>query len=73
MLIMLCYYPLPLRWSEMRDAFQVLVKDVQWNIRRTLSYSLHELARILSKRHTSSTTNTTTTTTRFGSGPSGIS
>lgn len=35
------------RWGEVREAFQLLVRDVQWNIRRTLAFSLHEVAKVL--------------------------
>lgn len=37
----------PQAWDDVREAFQLLVRDVQWNIRRTLAFSLHELARVL--------------------------
>eukprot|EP00162_Nutomonas_longa_P012401 comp21072_c0_seq1/m.44380 comp21072_c0_seq1/g.44380 ORF comp21072_c0_seq1/g.44380 comp21072_c0_seq1/m.44380 type:complete len:611 (+) comp21072_c0_seq1:46-1878(+) len=37
----------PQRWSELSQAYLHLVKDVQWKVRRTLSHSLHEVAKIL--------------------------
>lgn len=39
----------PRRWAPfLREAFQALVRDMHWTIRRTLAFSLHELARMLS-------------------------
>ncbi|KAL6051210.1 Serine/threonine-protein phosphatase 4 regulatory subunit 1 [Balamuthia mandrillaris] len=35
------------RWDEVKDTFLVLVKDYQWKVRRPLSHSLHEIARIV--------------------------
>merc|ERR1711871_1466455 len=35
------------RWGEIRSTFFALARNEQWKVRRTLSYSLHELARIL--------------------------
>eukprot|EP00696_Hemimastix_kukwesjijk_P006410 gnl/Hemi2/18114_TR5984_c0_g2_i1.p1 gnl/Hemi2/18114_TR5984_c0_g2~~gnl/Hemi2/18114_TR5984_c0_g2_i1.p1 ORF type:complete len:632 (-),score=223.96 gnl/Hemi2/18114_TR5984_c0_g2_i1:68-1963(-) len=35
------------RWSEIHPAFSLLVKDIQWKVRRTLAFSLHEIAKIL--------------------------
>eukprot|EP00760_Papus_ankaliazontas_P009641 PhM_4_TR14113/c0_g1_i1/m.42997/K15424/PPP4R1; serine/threonine-protein phosphatase 4 regulatory subunit 1 len=35
------------RWSEMESSFQMLIKDVQWKVRKTMAHSLHEVARIV--------------------------
>eukprot|EP00796_Vickermania_ingenoplastis_P012565 gene12565-8611_t len=35
------------RWSAVRDSYATLVKDVQWKVRKSLAYSLHELALLL--------------------------
>jgi hypothetical protein len=35
------------RWGDLREAFQLLVRDVQWNIRRTLAFSIHEIGKVL--------------------------
>lgn len=35
------------RWPELNDLYDHLVKDLQWKVRRTLSFSLHEVAKIL--------------------------
>ncbi|CAM9156070.1 unnamed protein product [Phaeothamnion confervicola] len=35
----------PARWPELRDAFLSLSKDADWNVRKTLSHSLHEIAK----------------------------
>jgi hypothetical protein len=36
------------RWEgELAQTYFTLVKDLQWKVRRTLSYSFHEVARIL--------------------------
>lgn len=35
------------RWPELSGAFNLLIKDIQWKIRRTLAFSLHEIAKIL--------------------------
>lgn len=35
------------RWSELSPTFTSLVRDAQWQVRRTLSFSLHEVAKIL--------------------------
>lgn len=37
----------PDRWSEIAPLFQTLTHDVQRKVRRTLAYSLHEIAKIL--------------------------
>eukprot|EP00696_Hemimastix_kukwesjijk_P006404 gnl/Hemi2/18109_TR5984_c0_g1_i3.p1 gnl/Hemi2/18109_TR5984_c0_g1~~gnl/Hemi2/18109_TR5984_c0_g1_i3.p1 ORF type:complete len:469 (-),score=132.32 gnl/Hemi2/18109_TR5984_c0_g1_i3:126-1532(-) len=33
--------------AEISPAFHLLVKDIQWKVRRTLAFSLHEIAKIL--------------------------
>lgn len=35
------------RWAELSDLYMLLVKDLQWKVRRTLAFSLHEVARIV--------------------------
>lgn len=35
------------RWREMADAFNALIKDAQWKVRRTVASSLHEFALVL--------------------------
>lgn len=35
------------RWREVDDAFATLLKDVQWKVRRTLSFSLHAIAEVV--------------------------
>jgi serine/threonine-protein phosphatase 4 regulatory subunit 1 len=37
----------PIRWGELRDTFAALARDIQWQVRRTLSFSLHEVAKVL--------------------------
>lgn len=34
-------------WPELSRLYKQLVRDSQWKVRRTLSYSLHEVAKIL--------------------------
>ena len=34
-------------WETLVEAFQILVRDVMWNVRKTLSCSLHEIAKVL--------------------------
>jgi len=34
-------------WQHLREAYNELLKDIQWKVRRTLSYSIHEIALIL--------------------------
>lgn len=34
-------------WVALGEAFQILVRDVMWNVRKTLSCSLHEIAKVL--------------------------
>ncbi|CAM9542553.1 unnamed protein product, partial [Choristocarpus tenellus] len=38
----------PLRWGELRDAFICLSRDHNWCVRKTLSHSLHEVAKVIS-------------------------
>lgn len=40
------------RWGSLRDAYATLVKDVQWKVRRSLAYSLHEVAQLLGTKLT---------------------
>jgi serine/threonine-protein phosphatase 4 regulatory subunit 1 len=35
------------KWPELKRLYKILVKDNQWKVRKTLSYSLHEVAKIL--------------------------
>eukprot|EP00755_Sulcionema_specki_P029843 Sspe_Gene.93039::Locus_65756_Transcript_1_1_Confidence_1.000_Length_1920::g.93039::m.93039/K15424/PPP4R1; serine/threonine-protein phosphatase 4 regulatory subunit 1 len=35
------------RWSELEDAYVCLVKDVEWKVRRILSFALHEIGRVV--------------------------
>lgn len=35
------------RWGSVRDAYATLVRDVQWKVRKSMAYSLHEVAAIL--------------------------
>eukprot|EP01103_Thecamoeba_quadrilineata_P000011 TRINITY_DN10006_c0_g1_i1.p1 TRINITY_DN10006_c0_g1~~TRINITY_DN10006_c0_g1_i1.p1 ORF type:complete len:630 (+),score=99.61 TRINITY_DN10006_c0_g1_i1:281-1891(+) len=35
------------RWEELHPTFKVLCEDLQFKIRRTLAYSLHEIAKVL--------------------------
>lgn len=35
------------RWRELDDAFATLLKDVQWKVRKSLAFSIHELAKIV--------------------------
>ncbi|CAM9695084.1 unnamed protein product, partial [Chrysoparadoxa australica] len=37
----------PSRWGEVKEAFQHLARDREWNVRKTLAHSLHELAKVL--------------------------
>eukprot|EP00118_Oscarella_pearsei_P007894 m.39663 g.39663 ORF g.39663 m.39663 type:complete len:859 (+) comp32783_c0_seq7:64-2640(+) len=39
----------PERWYRIRKVYRTLVSNLQWKVRRTLAYSIHELAKILSK------------------------
>lgn len=42
----------PERWPKVREAYGYLLKDMQWRVRRTLAYSVHEVARILGTKTT---------------------
>lgn len=42
----------PSRWAEMADSYATMLKDVQWKVRKSLAYSLHELAIILGSQKT---------------------
>jgi serine/threonine-protein phosphatase 4 regulatory subunit 1 len=35
------------RWGEMEASFQMLIKDVQWKVRKTMAHCLHEIAQII--------------------------
>jgi serine/threonine-protein phosphatase 4 regulatory subunit 1 len=35
------------RWGEVKVTYEVLVKDLQWKVRRPLAHALHEVATIL--------------------------
>ena len=35
------------RWPELSEAFQTLAANIQWKVRKTLAYALHEIAAIL--------------------------
>ena len=35
------------KWPDLKRLYKILVKDNQWKVRKTLSYSLHEVAKIL--------------------------
>lgn len=37
----------PSRWPEVADAYATMLKDVQWKVRKSLAYSLHEMAQLL--------------------------
>ena len=37
------------RWGELSEAFGTLATQIQWKVRRTLAYSLHDIARILGR------------------------
>ncbi|GET87777.1 hypothetical protein, conserved [Leishmania tarentolae] len=37
----------PSRWNEVADAYETMLKDVQWKVRKSLAYSLHEMAALL--------------------------
>jgi serine/threonine-protein phosphatase 4 regulatory subunit 1 len=43
------------RWNLLEKAYNALVKDVQWKVRRTLAYSLHEIAKIVGTEITEKT------------------
>eukprot|EP00759_Apiculatamorpha_spiralis_P032278 PhF_6_TR33724/c1_g1_i1/m.49526/K15424/PPP4R1; serine/threonine-protein phosphatase 4 regulatory subunit 1 len=35
------------RWGEMEASFQMLIKDVQWKVRKTMALSLHDVATLV--------------------------
>ena len=35
------------KWPDLKRLYKILVKDNQWKVRKTLAYSLHEIAKIL--------------------------
>lgn len=35
------------RWRELDESFGTLLKDVQWRVRKSLAYSLHEIANVV--------------------------
>ena len=37
------------RWGELSEAFGTLATQIQWKVRRTLAYSLHDIASILGR------------------------
>jgi serine/threonine-protein phosphatase 4 regulatory subunit 1 len=34
-------------WNKLKPLYETLIKDTRWKVRRTLSFSLHEIAKIL--------------------------
>jgi serine/threonine-protein phosphatase 4 regulatory subunit 1 len=42
-------------WSELEPAYLVLIKDVQWKVRKSLAHSLHEIANIVGQETTEKT------------------
>ncbi|KAN0055274.1 hypothetical protein ACTA71_008379 [Dictyostelium dimigraforme] len=40
------------RWPELKETYLTLVKDTNWKVRRTLSHSIHEIAKILGPAET---------------------
>jgi serine/threonine-protein phosphatase 4 regulatory subunit 1 len=34
-------------WQKLKPTYDLLVKDSRWKVRRTLSFSLHEVAKII--------------------------
>jgi serine/threonine-protein phosphatase 4 regulatory subunit 1 len=37
----------PKSWKKLQPLYESLIKDSRWKVRRTLSFSLHEIAKIL--------------------------
>ena len=37
----------PKSWAKLKPLYETLVRDTRWKVRRTLSFSLHEIAKIL--------------------------
>lgn len=58
--VMYCAYSFPgvlytagaENWEKLKPVYFSLVKDLQWKVRRTLSHSLHEIAKILGEQLT---------------------
>mmetsp|Transcript_36073 Transcript_36073/g.58287 ORF Transcript_36073/g.58287 Transcript_36073/m.58287 type:complete len:638 (+) Transcript_36073:129-2042(+) len=44
----------PDRWSELSETYNALARDPLWKVRRTLAFSIHEVARILGRAVTES-------------------
>ena len=42
------------RWDQLKESYMMLVKDVQWKVRRSLAHSLHKIAEILGTEVTES-------------------
>ena len=42
----------PSWWPQLQPIHESLVKDVRWKVRRTLSFSLHEVAKIIGPEDT---------------------
>lgn len=42
------------RWDELGETYGALLKDVKWKVRKSLAYSLHEIALIVGKEITES-------------------
>jgi len=42
------------RWSELKELYFMLAKDVQWKVRKTLAHSIHEVSKILGTELTES-------------------
>ncbi|KYQ88712.1 protein phosphatase 4 regulatory subunit 1 [Tieghemostelium lacteum] len=40
------------RWNELKDTYITLVSDTNWKVRRSLSHSIHEIAKILGQNET---------------------
>eukprot|EP01128_Nolandella_sp_AFSM9_P009763 TRINITY_DN640_c0_g2_i1.p1 TRINITY_DN640_c0_g2~~TRINITY_DN640_c0_g2_i1.p1 ORF type:complete len:840 (-),score=221.90 TRINITY_DN640_c0_g2_i1:103-2340(-) len=40
------------RWTDLQSTFYTLSSDAQWKVRKTLSYSLHEVAKLLGEKVT---------------------
>eukprot|EP00741_Cyanophora_paradoxa_P023681 tig00021612_g22875.t1 len=43
------------RWGELKGTYETLAADQQWKVRRTLAFSVHEMARILGPEVTAGT------------------
>lgn len=40
----------PDRWDELKETYRKLTKDQEWSVRKTLSHSLHEIAKVLTRQ-----------------------